>query len=807
MHDTPPRFPPTPDGGLSSLEAARRVAAGYVNRKPDPPSKTVGEIIRSNLLTRFNLLNAILALLVLLTGSWRNLLFMGVVISNTVIGTVQELRAKHTLDKLSLLNAPSTRLLRDGAELEAPVDAIVLGDLMLLTAGQQICADAVVRSGSCEVDESLVTGESEPVVKQPGDSLLSGSFVVAGACRAEAIHVGAENFASRLTLEAKVHKKPNSELMRSLEWIIKIISIAILPVGILLFGRQFFLTGEPAGRAIVSTVAAVLGMIPEGLMLLTSVALTVGVLRLAYRRTLVQELYCIETLARADILCLDKTGTLTEGQMRVERILPADGISEAMLRQSMADYLAPLETDNATTLALRAYCAGITPASPTALRSVPFSSARKWGGVQLAAGTLLLGAPSVLFPGSAVTETADVLSAEGGSRVLVLAASDLPLPADGLPDQIRLLGYILIADPIRPEAPDTLRFFKEQGVDLLILSGDSPATVAKIAADAGFTGAGEAVDASRMSDEALVAALDHCRIFGRVTPYHKRLLVGALKKQGHTVAMTGDGVNDVLALKDADCGIAMASGSDAARQVAQLVLLDNNFASLPHVVAEGRRVINNIQRSSSLFLIKNIFSFLLAVLLIVFSLDVAYPLLPIQLTLFSVMWIGAPSFVLALEPNDSPIRGRFLETVLARSLPGGITIVLVLLAAIFLTQPLDLSTGALSTVCLFLVGWCGLVNLLLVCWPLNLLRGLLCAAMTLGFLGAAFLFPDFFFLVPLPGRVWLRMLLPALCAPALIVSLDLLVRRLVARYDRLMARRSAHPSSRRGGHRAARPKS
>ncbi len=761
----------TRPGGLTSEEVRSRIEQGLQNGEEEVRTKSVGQILRENLVTPFNLLNLVLAALVLLAGSPKNALFMGVVLCNTVISTFQEIRAKRTIDRLSLIAAPRAHVLRDGQEQIIQVSQIIMDDRMLLTAGRQICADCRILSGRCECNESLITGESDPVEKGPGDLLLSGSFLVSGSCEAQVIHVGEENYAAKISGSAKVLKRPQSEIMTSINRLIKWISIALIPIGSALFLKEVVLSGVPFRESVVSTVAALIGMIPEGLVLLTSVVFAVSVLRLSQHGALVQELYSIETLARVDTLCLDKTGTITEGSMELSALEPLPGFEDAALRQALAAVLAATGDENPTALALREACP--TPPAWTAGRTVPFSSARKWSGADFPAeGTWAFGAGEFLLgPGfEPLRDRADRAAAEG-RRVLVLAHSPQPLSPDGaLPADLRPAALLLLSDKIRPGAAETLAYFDRQGVALKVISGDHPITVSQVAARAGLSQAEKWVDATTLqTEEDIARASREYTVFGRVTPQQKLLLVKALKADGHTVAMTGDGVNDVLALRESDCSVAMASGSDAARTVSQVVLMDSDFAAMPHIVAEGRRGINNLQRSASLFLVKSIFSAVIAVCFL--FLTAHYPFEPIQFTLINAVTIGVPSFFLALEPNHERIRGHFLRNIIQRSVPGGMTMVLNLLFLLTFAPLLALSEEQVSTLAVLLTGYTGLMNLLRISIPMNWKRGLLFGAMSAAFLTALVTLQPLFSLVPFTSGMFLLGLLLMITASAVMLLL------------------------------------
>lgn len=754
------RLHPDPAVGLTAQQVAGQVSRGLHNGDSGVKSKTEGQIIRENVFTFFNLLNFALAAAVILVGSPRSALFMGVILSNIVIGSFQGIRAKHTIDKLSLISSPKASVLRDGKRQTIQVEQVVLDDILLLTAGSQICADAVVAAGECEVNESLITGESDPILKQPGEPLLSGSFVVSGQCSAQVEHVGAENYASKIAGDAKYIKKRSSEIMDSIDLIVKIIGFAILPIGGLLFWKQYFVLGDTFQGSVVSTCAAMVGMIPEGLVLLISLAFAVSVIKLSRHKTLVQDMYCIETLARVDTLCLDKTGTITEGSMQVDGLAPFEGRTEADMKEALTALVCSLQDDNPTFLALKDYLPGQSPWY--AGGTVPFSSARKWSGAFFPGkGAYVMGAGEFILGEAFRSQFPQAEEASGnGQRVLLLARSDSPFEDKSLPDGLEPMGLVLISDKIRREAPRTLRYFADQGVDLKVISGDNAVTVSQIAKRAGLENADKYCDATTLrSEEDIRRAVSEYAVFGRVTPQQKLAFVKALKEEGHTVAMTGDGVNDVLALKEADCSIAMASGSDAARTVSNLVLLDSNFASMPLVVQEGRRSINNLQRSSSLFLQKTIFSALIGVLFI--FINYTYPFEPIQQTLISSLTIGVPSFILALEPNRDRLRGKFIFNVLKMCIPAALTMTANIVLLCTLSGPLGLNPQEMSTLAVVLTSLTGFIMLFKVCTPFNSLRGFLFGGLLTVFVVAILFLGDFFSLIS-PSLPMLIALLPLL---------------------------------------------
>ena len=676
----PPPVTVTPPSGLNDADVSRRIAAGQTNTTDARTSRSLAEIVRANVLTVFNGLLAALFVLTMATERWQNGLFGVVIVVNSGIGIVQEWRAKRTLDRLALLNAPHARVVRNGLALEVDVAAVVLGDLLEVRAGDQVPADGVVRdSEGLEADESLLTGESEPVARGAGQRLLSGSIVVAGQGRFQATAVGPDAYATRLTEDARRYTVTYSELVSDTNRLLRWISVTIALVAPVLIWSQFRSPDNHSWQdAVTGTVAALVGMVPEGLVLLTSLAFMIAAVELARRSTLVQELPAVESLARVDVVCLDKTGTLTYGDVRFDRLELCPGSDEAEVRAALG-LLSQAPGANATTAALRA----AIPASPwTQVDAVPFSSARKWSGVVTDGhGSWVLGAPEMTLH-SPVTpeqrsarERADVLAAEG-SRVLLLARTSSGVQTGtGLPADLQAQAHVILVERLREDAEETLRYFTSQGVTLKVISGDNPRTVGAVATSLHLPGAGsaaDAVDARTLPEDTdeLAEVLEHHSVFGGVTPHQKRAMVVALQHRGHVVAMTGDGVNDALALKDADIGVAMGNGSAATRAVAQLVLLDGRFAHLPDVVAEGRRVVANIERAANLFLVKNVYSLVLAV--IVAFTGTAYPFAPIQLTLISAVTIGIPGFALALGPNSRRYFPGFLHRVLRFAIPVGI---------------------------------------------------------------------------------------------------------------------------------------
>ncbi len=763
--------------GLTTQQVNERIEKGLVNNQRGVATKTIGQIVASNLCTLFNLINAILAGLVLFTGSYKNALFMGVIISNLLIGIVQEIRAKRTIDKLSLISAPTATVIRNGERVKCPVSQVVSDDVCILRAGDQIYADMEILEGSCEVNESQITGESEPVQKSVNQPLLSGGYIVAGSIVARATGVGDESYSVKLANSAKYIKKPNSEIMTSLKFIIKMVSFAIAPMAVLLFLNQVILQTTPRDEAIVKVVAAIIGMIPEGMVLMSSVVLAVSVIRLSKHKTLVQELYCIETLARVDVLCLDKTGTITEGRMKVEEIVPVDNshhieeISEVLMH-----IVHNTEDTSATFQAVREYFThNMTTENWKVLCKIPFSSQRKWSGISFEQrGSYILGAAEFVCP-QVVGKIEKY--AQKGKRVLLLAYSSENIEQPVLPKQLQPVGFVVISDVIRKEAPETIKYFKDQGVSLKVISGDNPEAVASVAGEAGLPDAEKCIDVTGMTEEVLNAAATEYTVFGRVTPEQKLILVKALKEAGHTVAMTGDGVNDVPALKEADCSVAMASGSTAAREISQLVLLDSNFASMPKIVAEGRRSINNIQRSASLFLVKTTFSFLLT--LVFLFLPKPYPFQPVQLTLCSSLCVGIPSVLLALEPNKERVSGRFIDKLVQKALPGGLSVAIGVLITVCIGPVFGLNETQISTVSVMITAFNMFAVLLRTSWPLVKFRGLLFGTL-LGLFCVGFFFFDWFFGLVMPNlTMWIMFLVVAAGCVITMLSIIFVIKKVI----------------------------
>lgn len=738
------RINPEIQQGLTYQQVEERIIAGLSNKVSSGSTKTVTSIVLSNIMTFFNLLNIGIATWLITVGAYKDLFFIVIVSLNVGIGIFQEIKAKKTIDKLSLLSAPTGLVIRDGEEQEIMISDLVIDDLMKLATGKQISADAVVRDGQIEVNESLLTGESDPIVKKVGDELYSGSFVVSGHCIAQINKIGKDSYIENLAKQAKKYRKPKSDLLKSLRKIIMTVGFLIIPIGATLFYMQMNnVAGITYPEAVRGVSGAVIGMIPSGLFLLTSVTLAVGVLRLAQNNTLVQELYCIEMLARIDTLCLDKTGTITDGTMQVKNVIEYVNPSGLPIKKAIPTIMASLEEKNLTSEALEQKF-GTTKRIKTK-HVIPFSSARKLSAVEFEKyGTFAMGAPEFVLKKDAYSEVSDDVEkyAKDGYRVLVVAHTTSSIDGDKLPSDIKAIGLIIIEDTIRPDAILTIEYFKTHNVDVKVISGDNPMTVAHISKRAGIADADKYISLEGVSDKDVIRFADKYTVFGRVSPTQKKLLIESLKRNGKTVAMTGDGVNDILALKEADTSIAMASGSEAARNVSHLVLMDSNFSSMPKVVNEGRRVINNVQRVAILFLTKTIFSFMLSIVAILSK--GIYPITPSQLSMIDFLVIGLPSFILALEPNTNQVRGRFLLNVLKRALPGAIVVVLNVLIIFALTPILNIDKTQSSTLIVITATFTSMMVLLRVLRPMNTVRRVLFIVMFSSFIGLVIFMPDFF---------------------------------------------------------------
>ena len=785
--------------GLTDEEVRQRVEEGLTNRADISTDKTTKEIVISNVFTYFNLIFLVITILLIMVGSFRNLTFLPIIIGNTVIGIVQEIRAKKTLEKMSLLNAPRADVIRCGSVKQISTEELVKDDVILLTAGKQICADAVVISGNIQVNESLLTGEADEVEKTEGSTLMSGSFVVSGECYARLEKVGNESYISKLSLEAKsMGGKEQSEMIRSINLIVKWVGIVIIPIGLILFWQSHFVNGESITKSVTSTVAAIIGMIPEGLYLLTTVALALSTMKLARKKVLLHDMKSIETLARVDVLCVDKTGTITEPDMKLKEIFlcknsGADGTQTALtldeLKSLILDYANASVDNNATMLALKAYAADALTNNTSALHRTAvsqqaFSSSLKYGSVTFSDGTYLLGAPEfIMHEDFARIEEEIIPYADKGDRVLLFARYDGENVENGINGSVTPLGFVALANPIRENAVKTFEYFKSQGVAIKVISGDNPRTVSRIAIQAGIESAESFVDAATLDTEDKIAdAVNKYTVFGRVTPKQKKQLVKALQAKGHTVAMTGDGVNDILAMKDADCSVAMASGSEAAAQAAQVVLLDSDFAHMPDVVYEGRRVVNNIQRSASLFLVKNIFSLLLSLFSVI--LMVTYPLEPAQVSLISMFTIGVPGFLLALEQNKDRIKGHFITNVMLKALPGGLTDVIAVGALVVCGEVFCISDASIGTIATLVLSVVGFMILFKISEPLNGMKYAVIIGNIAGLVFSGFFLKKLFALTDLSNICILLMIVFGFAAESLFRNLTLLVEKLRGSYEK-----------------------
>lgn len=785
--------------GLTDEEVRQRVEEGLTNRADISTDKTTKEIVISNVFTYFNLIFLVITILLIMVGSFRNLTFLPIIIGNTVIGIVQEIRAKKTLEKMSLLNAPHADVIRNGSVKQISTEELVKDDVILLTAGKQICADAVVISGNIQVNESLLTGEADEVEKTEGSTLMSGSFVVSGECYARLEKVGNESYISRLSLEAKsMGGKEQSEMIRSINLIVKWVGIVIIPIGLILFWQSHFVNGESITKSVTSTVAAIIGMIPEGLYLLTTVALALSTMKLARKKVLLHDMKSIETLARVDVLCVDKTGTITEPDMKLKEIFlcknsGADGTQTALtldeLKSLILDYANASVDNNATMLALKAYAVealtnNTSALHRTAVSQQAFSSSLKYGSVTFSDGTYLLGAPEfIMHEDFARIEEEIIPYADKGDRVLLFARYNGENVENGINGSVTPLGFVALANPIRANAVKTFEYFKSQGVAIKVISGDNPRTVSRIAIQAGIESAESFVDAATLDTEDKIAdAVNKYTVFGRVTPKQKKQLVKALQAKGHTVAMTGDGVNDILAMKDADCSVAMASGSEATAQAAQVVLLDSDFAHMPDVVYEGRRVVNNIQRSASLFLVKNIFSLLLSLFSVI--LMVTYPLEPAQVSLISMFTIGVPGFLLALEQNKDRIKGHFITNVMLKALPGGLTDVIAVGALVVCGEVFCISDASIGTIATLVLSVVGFMILFKISEPLNGMKYAVIIGNIAGLVFSGFFLKKLFALTDLSNICILLMIVFGFAAESLFRNLTLLVEKLRGSYEK-----------------------
>lgn len=788
------RFAADPMVGLNESQVQMRFEQGLTNASVSSATKTTKDIIKENVFTYFNAIFLILAILLIMVGSFRDLTFLLVITANSAIGILQELHAKKTLDHLTLVSRAKVTALRDGVRTEVDSEELVLDDMVILSAGNQIPADATVMRGSVSVNESLLTGESDEIVKKPGDALLSGSFIVSGECIARLEQVGAASYISKLTLQATKSKDgEQSEMIRALDRLVKAVGIIIIPIGITLFVQQYVISGNDLKSSVTGMVASVIGMIPEGLYLMATVAMAVSATRLASRKVLIHNMKCIETLARVNVLCVDKTGTITEPRMSVHAVLPMqDDFGGIAVEDWLAAFARAQARDNITMEALQDYYKDAA-ASIRADSVQGFSSKTKYSGAVLGGQAFVLGAPEFVLRADYAAE-ADMIGehARAGYRVLVFAAYDGVPDGGALSGKATTLAYVLLANPIRAGARETFAYFARQGVQVRVISGDNPVTVSEVASQAGIANAGRYIDASTLKTQADIAnAATKYVVFGRVTPDQKRALVRAMKAQGETVAMTGDGVNDVLALKDADCSIAMASGSEAASQVAQLVLLDSDFSKMPSVVMEGRRVVNNIERTATLFLVKNIFSMLLSIFSVCMVLE--YPLEPSQISLISMFTIGIPGFIMSLEPNKNRISGRFLTKVIKKALPAGLTDFLVVSAMVIFCREFSVNAEDVSTACTIIVAIVGFMILYRIASPMTRGHWIMLIGVIFGWLFCVMEVSHLFAITSISKQCAMLLVIFAILTEPTLRYLSLLVQKINELYRLFIRRlRSAH---------------
>ena len=734
--------------GLTEKQVENRILKGQINKVDDDKTRTNWEIIRDNVFTLFNLFNVLIAIALIYVGAYTNLFYMAIIILNIGIGIYQEIHARNLVRKLSVLKESKVKVLRDGEEKEIKIDEVVLDDILLLETGSQIVCDSIVVKGEMEVNESLLTGESDSIAKQENDELLSGSYVVSGKCMAKVTKVGKDSFASHITSETKKYKRAESELVNSMKKVTRVTSFAIIPIGIMLFVEAYFLRNTGEFDSVVTTSAALLGMLPKGLMLLITISLATGVIKLAKKKVLVQDLYSVETLAHVDTLCLDKTGTITEGRMRVSEVwVTNDKILKEPLEKVMSAFVSEIKDNNATFLALKDYFKEI--AEYKVVDTMAFSSERKWSSTSFEEiGSIVIGAPERLVERSNSSLPKKILEFQKeGKRVLGIAHTSEVISSENLPS-LEMIGFIILDDPLRKNAKEMLGFFKKQKVDIKIISGDNPLTVSSIAKKAGLEDYNSYIDLSTITnDEDIRTIVNDYSIFARVLPHQKKIIVESLQSQGRTVAMTGDGVNDVIALKQADCSITLPEASDVARQVSQIVLLNSDFSVLKDVLMEGRRVVNNITNVARIFFIKTIYSVLLSIFNIITN--TPFPFIPIQITLIDLAIEGYTSFFLSFKRNDTPIEGSFLKTVLKNASPYAFTIIIVLVILTFMRSGLGIDESTMLTIEYLSIGGISIFAVIAACRPFNKLSTFLCTTTALGFFMATYLFQNLLHLTPL----------------------------------------------------------
>lgn len=763
--------------GLTNKQVEERIKDGKVNKVEDNKTRTNWEIIRDNVCTLFNLFNLLIAIALIAVKAYTNLAYMLIIVVNIIIGVVQEIHARNLVQKLSVLKVSKANVIRDGKEKEINIDEIVIDDLIVLDSGKQICADSVVMSGEVEVNESLLTGESDTILKQKGDKLLSGSYVVSGKCYSKVEKVGKDNFAEQITSETKKYKRAESELVNSMKKVTNFTSFIIIPVGLILFVQAYFFRNVDITNSVVSTAAALLGMLPKGLMLLITISLATGVIKLAKKRVLVQDLYSVETLAHIDTLCLDKTGTITEGRMKVDNVkIYNEKCMPHTMQKMMVAFVNEMSDNNATFMALKDYYKGEDKFEIE--DNMAFSSERKWSSISFKGiGSIVLGAPERLIEKSKMEMPEEVVTAQkAGKRMLFVGYSKETVSDENLPN-LEIVASITLDDPLRKNAKEMLGFFKTQSVDIKIISGDNPLTVSSIAKKAGLESYDSYIDLSTInSDDQIPELVDKYSVFARVMPHQKSLIVKALQEKGHSVAMTGDGVNDVVALKQADCSITLPEASDIARQVSQIVLLNSDFSVLKDVLMEGRRVVNNITNVARIFFIKTIYSMLLALFNIVTN--TAFPFIPIQITLIDLAIEGYTSFFLSFLENSKPLKGTFLRTVIRNALPYALTIIISIILITFTRSGMGLNIEESHTLMYLIIGGVSIFAVIEACRPFNRISTFLCTTTAVGFFFAAILFKKLLHLTAINEQVILILGASLILAYIVVTGLKYLINNL-----------------------------
>ncbi len=763
--------------GLTDEQVLQRIENGQINKVEDDKTRTNWEIIRDNVCTLFNLFNLLIAIALISVKAYTNLAYMLIIIVNIVIGIVQEIHARNLVQKLSVLKVSKATVVRNGKEKEINIDEIVLDDVIILDSGKQICADSVVLDGEVEVNESLLTGESDTILKQKGDKLLSGSYVVSGKCHSKVEKVGKDNFAAQITSETKKYKRAESELVNSMKKVTNFTSFVIIPVGIILFVQAYFFRNVDITNSVVSTAAALLGMLPKGLMLLITISLATGVIKLAKKRVLVQDLYSVETLAHIDTLCLDKTGTITEGRMKVDNVkVYNEKCMPHSIQKMMTAFVNEMTDNNATFMALKDYYQGEDKFEVA--DTMAFSSERKWSSISFKnEGSIVLGAPERLIEKSKMEMPKEIIDAQkAGRRMLFIAYTNKVISDEKLPE-LEIVAAITLDDPLRKNAKEMLGFFKKQNVDIKVISGDNPLTVSSIAKKAGLESYDAYIDLSTISsDDEIPELVDKYSVFARVMPHQKSLIVKALQEKGHSVAMTGDGVNDVVALKQADCSITLPEASDIARQVSQIVLLNSDFSVLKDVLMEGRRVVNNITNVARIFFIKTIYSMLLSLFNIITN--TAFPFIPIQITLIDLVIEGYTSFFLSFKENSKPIKGTFLRTVIKNAMPYALAIIVSIIIITFTRQGLNLNVEEAETVMYLAIGGISVFAVIEACRPFTKISTFLCTTTALGYLFAVFLFKNLLHLAPITENMLMIFIVNLILAYIFVIGMKTIINNL-----------------------------